>query len=53
MPRFTLGETVTYNGHEMTVKAIRNDGKTADLVCEIIPFMPTFCMGINYTEVQR
>jgi len=53
MPLFTLGETVIFNGHKMSVDSVYNDGKTADLSCEIIPFIPTRCMGISYTLVRR
>lgn len=53
MQLFKKDETVTFNGHKMTVENVYDNGTKADLVCEIIPFMPMHCMGIKNTEVFR
>lgn len=53
MPLFKQGEKVNFRGHQVTVENVYNEGRKADLVCEIIPFMPTHFMGIGYEEVSR
>jgi len=52
MEKFIKGQKVRHQNQNMEVIRVYNGGQTADLQCELIPFMPVTCLGVHCGDAE-